>query len=192
MVQEFIPGGGVGLSMLIRRRDVALAFQHRRIREFPPQGGVSVACVSEPLNAELLEHSRRLLLEMDWEGVAMVEYRVDEGTGRYALMEVNGRFWGSLPAAIHAGAQFPFWLYRTSFPDAPNPEQSYRTGLVARSLAGDSKWLWSTVRARPAGAPRALAAYLGAFRPSIRYFIWAWDDPRPAIHNLMCRFRRVN
>jgi predicted ATP-grasp superfamily ATP-dependent carboligase len=188
MVQEFIPGRGVGMSMLMRDGEAVLAFQHRRVREFPPDGGLGVLCEAVAPDPKLLEESRRLLVEMGWEGVAMVEYRVDDATGRHALMEVNGRFWGSLPTAIHAGADFPFWLYRTSFDGARPPSMQYRLGLRARSLAGDTKWLLETLRRRNRSAANALIQYVAAFRPSMRYFVWAWDDPKPALSNFAARF----
>jgi predicted ATP-grasp superfamily ATP-dependent carboligase len=188
MVQEYIPGSGVGVSMLVRGGKAMLAFQHRRIREFPPEGGVSVICESVAPEPKLFEQSQALLVEMGWDGVAMVEYRRDAETGRYALMEVNGRFWGSLPTAIHAGADFPFWLYRTSFPDAPLPPREYRTGLKARSLAGDTKWLLSVLRGRTRPLMPAIGEYLASFRPSTRHFMWAWDDPKPAVSNFIQRF----
>ena len=170
MVQEYVPGKGAGMSMLIRGGEVVLAFQHRRIREFPPEGGVGVVCEAMQPDPKLLDQSRRLLIDMGWDGVAMVEFRLNEVTGGSVLMEVNGRFWGSLPTAIHAGAAFPFWLYRTSFPDASHPSRQYRVGLVARSLAGDTKWLLATVRKKPSAALQAIAAYITSFRPSTKYF----------------------
>jgi len=188
MVQEFIPGYGVGMSMLVRGGETVLAFQHRRVREFPPEGGIGVLCEAVTPDPKLVEYSRRLLQEMGWEGVAMVEYRRDPATGRYALMEVNGRFWGSLPTAIHAGADFPFWLYRTSFPGAPHPERTYRAGMLARSLAGDTKWLVTVLRQRTVPVWRAVPVYLAAFRPSMRYFMFVWDDPKPALNNFAGRF----
>lgn len=188
MVQEYIPGRGVGVSMLMRGGEALLAFQHQRTREFPPDGGISVMCEAVPLEPELLAQSEALLREMQWEGVAMVEYRRDPESGRYALMEVNGRFWGSLPAAVHAGADFPFWLYRTSFAEYPTPPRGYRTGLHARSLAGDTKWLLSVLREHKQPTAAAIRDYVAAFRPSTRYFMWAWDDPRPAAVNFVRRF----
>ena len=190
MVQEYIPGGGIGMSMLMRGGKAILAFEHRRIREYPPEGGIGVACEAVAPEPKLREQSEALLAAMEWDGVAMVEYRRDPATGRYALMEVNGRFWGSLPAAIHAGADFPFWLYRTSLPDSPAPPHIYKVGIQARSLAGDTKWLVSVLRSGMQSRIAAVAAYLGGFRPSMRYFMWAWDDPRPALYNLAGRFSR--
>jgi hypothetical protein len=107
-------------------------------------------------------------------------------------MEVNGRFWGSLPTAIHAGADFPYWLYRTSFPGAPNPPREYRAGLRARSLAGDTKWLIEVLRGHKRPAAAAIAEYSAAFRPSTRYFMWSWDDPKPALGNLARRFWKAS
>jgi predicted ATP-grasp superfamily ATP-dependent carboligase len=189
MVQEYIPGRGIGVSMLMRNGKPVLTFSHRRIREFPPEGGLGVFCEAVSPDPKLREESAALLAEMGWEGVAMVEYRSDPETGRYALMEVNGRFWGSLPTAVQAGADFPFWLYRTSFPDAPMPSSEYRVGMRARSLAGDTKWLLSTLRNGNGHGIEPVAEYMAAFRPSTRYFIWAWDDPAPAINNLVGRFK---
>jgi predicted ATP-grasp superfamily ATP-dependent carboligase len=188
MVQEFIPGHGAGVSMLVRGGEPVLAFQHRRLREFPPEGGMGVLCEAMPLDSVLVGDARRLLREMQWDGVAMVEFRVDPASGRHALMEVNGRFWGSLPTALHAGADFPYWLYRTSFPDAPPPGREYRVGTRARSLAGDTRWLLSVLRRRSAPPLAALAQYFSAFRPSTRYFMFSRDDPKPALRNMTGRF----
>lgn len=188
MVQEYIPGSGVGMSMLMRDGNAVMAFQHLRLRESPPEGGIGVFCEAMPVDPKLFEQSERLLVEMGWDGVAMVEYRGDPETACYTLMEVNGRFWGSLPTAIYAGADFPFWLYRTSFPASILPPREYRAGLRARSLAGDTKWLLSVLRGRKKPAAQATAEYLAAFHPSVRYFVWNWDDPKPAVSNFLSRF----
>jgi predicted ATP-grasp superfamily ATP-dependent carboligase len=189
MVQEYVPGQGFGMSMLMRGGRAVLAFQHRRIREYPPGGGVSVYCESTAPDPQLRALSERLLQEMEWDGVAMVEYRGDPASGAYALMEVNGRFWGSLPGAIAAGADFPYWLYRTSFESSGGmPDSGYRTGVRLRSLAGDTKWVYQAVRTGHVNAAAALVQYLGGFRPGTRYFIWDWRDPGPAVMNFLRRF----
>ena len=43
---------------------------------------------------------------MGWDGVAMVEFKLDEKDGKPKLMEVNGRF-GQLPLSIAPGVGFP-------------------------------------------------------------------------------------
>ena len=51
---------------------------------------------------EWIQQAERLLKSVNWSGVAMVEFKVDEATGRPYLMEINGRFWGPLQLAIDA------------------------------------------------------------------------------------------
>ena len=39
----------------------------------------------------------KLIEAAGFEGIAMVEFKRDSATGQLSLMEINGRFWGSLP-----------------------------------------------------------------------------------------------
>jgi predicted ATP-grasp superfamily ATP-dependent carboligase len=119
----------------------------------------------------------------------MVEFKFDEATGDAALMEVNGRFWGSLPLALHAGADFPYALYRCAQDPGFSPSPRVHRSVLCRSLAGDTKWFFDTIRDPRSSKLRAFAAYLGAFRPGMRYFIWAADDPRPAVFQFFRRIR---
>jgi len=41
----------------------------------------------------------------------MVEFKHSRRTGAWALMEINSRFWGSLPLSLAAGVDFPRYLY---------------------------------------------------------------------------------
>lgn len=41
----------------------------------------------------------------------MVEYRFDSKSQRAVLMEINGRYWGSFPLAVHCRAGFAFLAY---------------------------------------------------------------------------------
>src|SRR3546814_6270790 len=51
----------------------------------------------------------------------MVEYRFDRATETYVFMEINGRFWGSLPLAIAAGVPFAAGLVETAGRGEPPP-----------------------------------------------------------------------
>ena len=108
LVQSYCPGEGLGQMLMMADGKARLRFQHRRLREYPASGGVSTFCESVAIgeHAGQMEQSERLLREIGWEGPAMVEYRYDRTTGDYWLMEINGRFWGSLPLAHQCGAAF--------------------------------------------------------------------------------------
>jgi predicted ATP-grasp superfamily ATP-dependent carboligase len=188
LIQEYWNGVGIGVEVLMCNGSPMMIFQHRRLREYPITGGASVYCESMPLNGKLVDYSVALLKAMHWEGVAMVEFKFNETTGEAALMEVNGRFWGSLPLALHAGADFPYALYLSSL-GAAIPKVAYDRVVRCRSLAGDTKWLLATLRNGDSSKLRAIAAYLAAFKPNTRYFIWAADDPKPAVFQLLRRLR---
>jgi predicted ATP-grasp superfamily ATP-dependent carboligase len=107
MIQEMIIGDGTGLFTLFDKDRHLALFSHRRLLEKPPSGGVSVLSESIPLDDEMVESSRKLLSEVGWKGVAMVEFKRDNRDGRAKLMEINGRFWGSVQLAVSSGVDFP-------------------------------------------------------------------------------------
>ncbi len=107
LVQQRIVGPGLGVFLLAWEGETLAAFAHRRIREKPPTGGVSVFRESVAVAPDLRDYSERLLRYFQWRGVAMVEFKQDAATGTPYLMEINGRFWGSLQLAIDSGVDFP-------------------------------------------------------------------------------------
>ncbi|TWI62991.1 putative ATP-grasp superfamily ATP-dependent carboligase [Pseudoduganella lurida] len=205
LIQEYCAGYGLGQFFLMHDGQAHSVFQHRRLHEWPPEGGVSTMCESVALDrhAALRERSLALLRELDWEGIAMVEYRYDPVRDEAALMEVNGRFWGSLPLACHAGVEFPWLAYRlaTAQGGAPTrPVQSpYRAGLRCRFMIPETKRLLRLLLRPGAVADRRLAfsrggellGYLADFlRPSMRYYLFTWSDPAPFFRDLWHVLRR--
>jgi protein-tyrosine-phosphatase/predicted ATP-grasp superfamily ATP-dependent carboligase len=191
LVQSFFPGTGVGQEFLVDQGEIVAAFQHERVHE-PPAGGGSSYRRSVPLDPDMLAHSRRLLGEMGFHGVAMVEYKRDPATGRFALMEINGRFWGSLPLALAAGMDFPSWLYDLLVHGQRPPVRGYRTGLYARNLEKDLRWFLQNWRASR-GDP--LLITVPRIRPlrELRHLVMGrehWDtltadDWRPGAHEVL-------
>ncbi|PTB90716.1 ATP-dependent carboxylate-amine ligase, partial [Marinobacter sp. Z-F4-2] len=94
MVQSFIPGHGGGIFCLYDKGKPVQFFAHERLREKPPEGGVSVLSRSVPVDPDLKARAMKLLGAVNWHGVAMVEFRITP-EGEAYLMEVNTRFWGS-------------------------------------------------------------------------------------------------
>lgn len=105
IAQNLVPGHGVGAFFLRHNGRIILRFAHRRLHEVPWTGGVSSCCESSS-DVEVLDAGERLLEAIDYEGVAMVEFRVEKDRPP-AFIEINGRLWGSLGLALAAGADFP-------------------------------------------------------------------------------------
>jgi predicted ATP-grasp superfamily ATP-dependent carboligase len=194
LVQQRIIGPGVGVFVLLWEGDVLAVFSHRRLREKPPSGGVSVYCESQEPDEQLVARSVTLLREFGWHGVAMVEYKVDAESGDAYLMEINGRFWGSLQLAIDAGVDFPRLLVSAALGETVQKLNGYRAGVRCRWVLGDVDHLIARLRRSPAalglppGAParsRALLDFLVAFRPGSRGEVLRLSDPAPAGRELL-------
>lgn len=133
IIQQFISGYGVGFFGLYDKGKIKVTFSHKRLREYPLSGGAS--SLRESINIDRVnELGTKLLNSLNWHGVAMVEFKYDERTNDYYLMEVNPKFWGSLALAISAGADFPYYLYKISNGEFINRNLSYKVGVKCRQL----------------------------------------------------------
>jgi protein-tyrosine-phosphatase/predicted ATP-grasp superfamily ATP-dependent carboligase len=186
LLQEFCPGVGVGVECLIWDSEVHAQFQHRRIKELPYTGGVSVLAEAIEVDPPLLELCIRLLRRIEWRGVAMVEFRADLNTGRAVLMEVNGRYWGSLPLSLNSGLEFPYYEWQLAHGELPKPS-SYRVGLRTLWRTGDLMRVNSVLQGYRGGRERTGFVLKECIRTALDIFsfapdaIWRWDDPRPAL-----------
>ncbi len=179
LLQRRVDGIGEGFFALRWGGRAIAMFAHRRLREKPPAGGVSVYRESIPLEERLAGPGLRLLDALDWQGVAMIECKREAGTGRQVVMEVNGRFWGSLQLAIDSGIDFPALLVRCAAGEAVPQSRRYRIGVRSRWFWGDVDHLY--LRLRDGKAPlRALGAFLRLSRRD-RSEVWHWRDPAPFV-----------
>ena len=183
LLQRRVRGTGEGLFVLRWNGRIIAEFAHRRLREKPPQGGVSVYRESIAIEPALSQAGRRLLSELDWQGVAMIECKRDEA-GRHVFMEVNGRLWGSLQLAIDAGVDFPALLLACAMGRNVRPVMAnYRVGVRSRWFWGDVDHLYLQLRngGGPKGKLRALREFLKHRPGRDREEIWRWRDPAPFV-----------
>lgn len=131
VVQEYIPGEGYGLYALYNDGEPRAVFMHKRIREYPVTGGASTAAESV-YDSELREQGLKLLGALKWHGVAMVEFKKDSRDGRFKLMEINPKFWGSLDLSIASGVDFPYLTVMMAVRGDIEPVTDYRCGIRFR------------------------------------------------------------
>lgn len=175
MLQEFIPqGGGYGVSLLLKKGEVYAKFTHKRIREYPISGGPSTLREGV-IHPEMEEYAIKLLQNLQWSGVAMVEFRIDSRDGVPKLMEINPRFWGSLQTAVYSGVDFPYLLYLLGQGDQCLKKLDYPVGKRVRwLLMGDILWFLS--------APKTVSNIKDFLRfraKNTSYDILNWNDPGP-------------
>ncbi len=188
LLQEYVGGQGVGIELIADNGKIVYAFQHRRLHEVPLTGGGSSLRISEAVDPALLDASSQLMHALAWHGVAMVEFKRNPDSGRFSLMEINGRFWGSLPLAIAAGADFPAMLYELMVDGAVRSRPPARNGIYGRNLARDLYWTELVLRREgPAGLvrfPTRGQIFKDArlfFSPRHHLDVQTWRDPRPGI-----------
>lgn len=194
LLQEYCCGVGQGVELLMHQGRPLAAFQHRRLREIPINGGASAFRESVPLDPTLYRYSIRLLEALNWTGLAMVEFKVGQGGAK--LMEINGRVWGSLPLAVRSGMDFPRRLAELYLYGPPNvgagPDTCYRIGVRARNLELEMLWIAAVLRGKRRypflSMPRrsqGLAALLGLFNPAYKFDILSLEDPRPGLAEVL-------
>ncbi|QLG63998.1 carboxylate--amine ligase [Halorarum salinum] len=146
IVQEFVPTDGEYMFAGLYDHGEPLAtFQHRQIRGDSYVGGGGVYRKSVYVR-ELEEAARALLSELDWHGLACIEYMRHAETGEFVLTEVNPRMWQSLPSTVHAGADFPYYYWQRATGRADEIDPSYELGRGTHSPNGEVSYLVSVLR----------------------------------------------
>ena len=181
LVQEVIPGEGTAIFALCDSGKPVVTFAHRRLMEKPPWGGVSVLSQSIDPPPDTLNHALRLLTELRWHGVAMVEFKRN-AHGVPCLMEINPRFWGSVELAVRSGADFPYLAFQLASGEAIEPPRT--RCAVNRWVLGEVD---SATTALTSGVPGQLRvinflSHFWGLRHGLCCEVERLSDLRPAVY----------
>jgi hypothetical protein len=182
--EHLVPGVGVGLSVLCDRGDVLQAFEHQRAHEV---SGSSFYRKSMPLHPERLAAVQRMVSAIQYTGLAMFEFKVDQATGQWHLLEVNARPWGSLPLAGRLGGRLPLSPVPAAGSGSTHAIRHLPAPRYARNFMSD---LWqfrmtsSELRPHPLAMAKHAAGWMGGLLRVLvnreRQDTWVWDDTGPA------------
>ncbi len=197
LIQEFVEGTGTGYFTLMKQGELRAEFAHRRIRDVHPTGSGSAMRESILPSPQIREKSLAMLRALNWHGAAMIEYRI-RADQTPVFLEVNGRFWHSLPLACYAGVDFPALLaHMAEFGDVA-PPPAYRVGLKCRWVVGDFRHLVEVWKGPPPGYPgkfpRPLPTLLAELTPRLGTFHdnFMWQDPLPELGDWILLFQQVH
>lgn len=185
LLQEPVAGHLAALSGLFDGSELHGAVQQRAHRLWPTPLGVSSRAVTVRVDPELRARAAALLREIGWSG--LVELQFIESDGPPRLIDLNGRFFGSIGLALSAGGNLADAWARHELglpvPDLPDG----RPGVRYVWLAGD---LRRASAERRGGLLRDLVstATWAASRDLAR--VWDPLDPAPVLHLVTSRLRR--
>jgi predicted ATP-grasp superfamily ATP-dependent carboligase len=189
LLQEFAEGDGVGIEVLMHHGEPVAIFQHRRLKEVPASGGAAAVAIAEPPERMLVDQALALLRVLEWEGVAMVEFRYDRTQRQSSLMEVNGRYWGTLALPIQSGVEFPWYEWQIAHGEKPAVPLNYSVGARWRWSAGYiRRWhgLAKSSARKALKHPAGLKELVPSFADvSTRDALWDSADPMPAVAELL-------
>jgi protein-tyrosine-phosphatase/predicted ATP-grasp superfamily ATP-dependent carboligase len=187
--EAYFPGRGVGISVLAHKGRILQAFEHHRVHELQGSSYYRVSCELSP---PLLDAVIKMIAHVGYTGVAMFEFRVNDESKRWILLEVNARPWGSLPLPIAVGADFPYRWYQLLVDGAETAPEQYRVGTYGRNLIPDAHYVASEAK-RLRRHPLKLAGFLA--RSASEYAriltrreiedVWVSDDLRPGWRELV-------
>jgi predicted ATP-grasp superfamily ATP-dependent carboligase len=175
LVQEVLSGEQVALSAVVSRAGELLAVSQQRT-VLSSLARTSSRAETVPVDEALADAAVRLLRDLSWQGLANLQFlRSDDGGLR--LIDLNGRFYGSLALAVAAGADLPAVWAADAVGRPAGPVQQARAGVRFAALHAD---LLRARRERRDGLLRDLGSSV-AWARGAAHSTWSPDDVRPAL-----------
>jgi len=189
IVQEYVEGTEYTIRALYDDGEPVVSTQKalRRGMKYPRGPSVYHEAVDIP---ELREAGLAVLDELDWHGLASVGFIRDEETGTFTLLEINPRFWASLPCDIHAGVDYPYYYWQLANGTSGPFDPPYRPGTASHFLRGELVHLHSVLTEEYAYVSRpSVLGTLGEMAESLleqpHFDFFSLDDPRPFVRDTL-------
>ncbi|WP_345714369.1 ATP-grasp domain-containing protein, partial [Kineococcus glutinatus] len=174
-VQVLHTGELVAYSAVRGPDGVVADSMQRAARIWPPGAGASSRARTVEVDEELAARASALLAGLGWFGLAELQY-VEEPDGTARLIDLNGRFYGSLSLAVAAGANLPAVWADLAVGRPVRPVRA-RAGVRYQWGSADVR---RALAERRGGLGRDLAVTLGA-AAGARHSVLDVHDPGPAL-----------
>lgn len=185
IVQEYVPGQLLDANFLYAEGCPRAALTQERVVTYPIQGGPG-AVNETVIDPVLREYGERLLDALDWHGPAQVEFRLDPRDDNYKLMEINPKFWGTLPLSIVAGINFASLACELALGNEVPEAFDYAANIRYRWLFPSELY---ALAQDPSGS--RLREFLKRFKHHPTYYDWDPDDPLPDILRALVTVRTI-
>src|SRR4051794_29423412 len=136
LAQELASGPLAAVALVIGRDGRVVArFQQVADRQWPEDVGVSALARSVAPDEDLLDRCAQMLSSAGYWGLAHLQFlSTPDGP---ALIDINPRFYGSMPLALAAGVNLPAAVHAVTLGRPFPPALDYRIGVEYRWLQAD-------------------------------------------------------
>jgi hypothetical protein len=195
LIQGHVQGQGTGAFFLVWDGKLLAEFMHLRLHEVPHTGGVSSYRKSW-WHQKMRDDALAKMKAMSWQGVGMMEYRWDPATDQFHLVEMNGRFWGSLHLPIFSGVDFPALLVDAFHGRPPLEVVKAREEAACRyTFPRELMYVWSRWKDAQVSWPSKFSSILEFFLlgldPRIYSDLWFAGDRMLYWRQLLRSFREL-
>jgi len=186
MLQEYIPGPPTNhyfIDGFVDRNGVVRAmFARRRLRMNPPDFGNSTLMVSIPIEdvGEAAASLRKLLADLRYRGIFSAEFKRDERSGVFNIIEVNARPWWYVEFAARCGVNVCALALADALGEPVQTISRYAIGRRCVFPYYDAEAVRAEMRAGRVGVLGWARSWLGAYQPVFR-----WSDPLPALGEIL-------
>ncbi|WP_440769968.1 carboxylate--amine ligase [Natronorubrum sp. DTA28] len=195
IVQEFVPiEEEYMVGALYDHGELLASVQHRQLRGASYTGGGGVYRESV-YDDDLQKAAQALLEELEWHGLACIEYMRHPETGEFYLTEINPRMWTSLSANVQMGADFPRYYWQLATGRADEIEAGYDLGVGCHYLKGELTYLLSLLREesnlvdRPS-LPNTIREIARSCYEQPNFDVLSRDDPWPFLQDALTTLDR--
>lgn len=179
IAQEWVPGGDMDIYFCLQvfssESELVASFVGKKIRSWPPMVGGTAACMPiGGMEHELTETTSAFFKRLGVCGLASMEYKRDQVTGRYVAIEPTiGRSDYQEEIANLNGNNLPYAYYLSCLGMSdkyPSPRQ--KMNAIWRDRLADKKSMLhpkQTVHGWPEGGFKVIDS------------VWRWTDPLPSL-----------
>lgn len=183
LIQEIIPGNGrqqYSYCAFFKDGKAHNTLVARRMRQHPREFGRAATYVETLEFPEIEKLSDRFLREINYYGLAEVEFKHDLRDGQFKLLDVNARTWGFHSIGEPAGVDFPYLLFADQMGEPVSPSRA-KGGVGWLRLVTDVPTALSDF----CHGHLKLSDYLGSLKRTRVESVFAGRDPLPSLAEIV-------
>ncbi|MBL4655957.1 MAG: ATP-grasp domain-containing protein, partial [Bacteroidia bacterium] len=163
----------------INGETIAVLSQQRLLCDWVTGGGGIVNITNDV--PEIMEHTKKLIRKLNWTGHIELDWVRDKHTGKYYLLEINPKIWGTTQLTISAGYDYPYWFVSHVNGKTITVPGEYKKGLMYRWLDQEIKVILTECKSFGQFYKESKKFILRFFYRKCKYNVW-WSDIKPFIY----------